>query len=99
MTDVDVCVVGAGFAGLTAALGLKQAGHSVTLLEARGRIQWAGTKTSAQMCGWIDGDMGVADGLAAFCACGGCCAASAKPTEGPTRGPVMRAWAIDAVRA
>ncbi|NKV70997.1 FAD-dependent oxidoreductase [Rhodococcus hoagii] len=34
MTDVDFCVVGAGFAGLTAALRLKQAGRSVVLLEA-----------------------------------------------------------------
>lgn len=38
MTDVDYCVVGAGFAGLTAALRLKQAGRSVVLLEARDRI-------------------------------------------------------------
>lgn len=37
MTDVDFCVVGAGFAGLTAALRLHQAGSSVLLLEARDR--------------------------------------------------------------
>jgi monoamine oxidase len=38
MTDFDYCVVGAGFAGLTAALRLKQAGHAVALLEARDRV-------------------------------------------------------------
>ena len=38
MSEVDYCVVGAGFAGLTAALRLKQAGHSVALLEARDRV-------------------------------------------------------------
>src|ERR1700742_387582 len=35
---VDYCVVGAGFAGLTAALRLKQGGCSVALLEARDRV-------------------------------------------------------------
>jgi monoamine oxidase len=38
MADVDCCVVGAGFAGLTAALRLKRAGRSVALLEARDRV-------------------------------------------------------------
>lgn len=35
---VDVCVVGAGFAGLAAAWRLKQAGASVVVLEARNRV-------------------------------------------------------------
>jgi monoamine oxidase len=38
VSELDYCVVGAGFAGLTAALRLKQAGRSVALLEARDRV-------------------------------------------------------------
>ena len=38
MSEVDYCVVGAGFAGLPAALRLQQAGRSVALLEARDRV-------------------------------------------------------------
>ena len=38
MSELDYCVVGAGFAGLTAALRLQRAGRSVALLEARDRI-------------------------------------------------------------
>ncbi|MEY2570259.1 MAG: monoamine oxidase, partial [Acidimicrobiaceae bacterium] len=36
--EADVCVIGAGYAGLTAALRLHQAGKSVAVLEARDRI-------------------------------------------------------------
>jgi monoamine oxidase len=54
MADVDFCVVGAGFAGLTAALRLKQAGHSVALMEARDRVGGR-TFTETRADGtWID---------------------------------------------
>jgi monoamine oxidase len=36
--EVDVCIIGAGFAGLAAAYKLKQAGQSVAVLEARDRV-------------------------------------------------------------
>lgn len=54
MADVDYCVIGAGFAGLTAALRLKQAGRSVALVEARDRV---GGRTFTQVLDdgtWID---------------------------------------------
>jgi monoamine oxidase len=54
MADVDCCVIGAGFAGLSAALRLKQAGRSVALLEARDRV---GGRTFTELRDdgtWID---------------------------------------------
>lgn len=52
--EVDYCVVGAGFAGLTAALRLKQAGRSVAVLEARDRV---GGRTYTEVLAdgsWVD---------------------------------------------
>lgn len=54
MAEFDYCVVGAGFAGLTAALRLKQAGRSVALLEARDRV---GGRTYTEVLtdgSWVD---------------------------------------------
>ncbi len=54
MVDVNYCVVGAGFAGLSAALRLRQSGESVALLEARDRV---GGRTFTEVRGdgvWID---------------------------------------------
>ncbi|ORW86786.1 monoamine oxidase [Mycobacterium sp. IEC1808] len=54
MSDVDYCVVGAGFAGLTAALRLKQAGRSVALLEARDRVGGRTFTVTRDDGTWID---------------------------------------------
>jgi monoamine oxidase len=54
MTDVDYCVVGAGFAGLTAALRLKQAGRSVALLEARDRVGGRTFTVTGDDGVWVD---------------------------------------------
>ncbi len=54
MADADVCVVGAGFAGPTAALRLEQAGRSVTLLEARDRVGGRTFTVERDDGSWID---------------------------------------------
>ncbi|WP_040781240.1 flavin monoamine oxidase family protein [Nocardia pneumoniae] len=54
MTDVDYCVIGAGFAGLTAALRLKQTGRSVAVLEARDRLGGRTFTETRPDGSWID---------------------------------------------
>src|SRR4029450_195447 len=54
MADMECGVVGAGFAGLTAALRLKQAGHSVALLEARARVGGRTFTVTRDDGSWID---------------------------------------------
>jgi monoamine oxidase len=53
--EADICVVGAGFAGLTAARRLRQAGRSVLVLEARDRV---GGRTWTEHRGGFDVDRG-----------------------------------------
>jgi monoamine oxidase len=61
--ESDVCVVGAGFAGLSAAWRLHEAGKEVVVLEARDRVggrSWTeylsdGTQID-RGCGWIGAD-------------------------------------------
>jgi monoamine oxidase len=50
----DVCVVGAGFAGLSAALRLKQAGARVVVLEARSQAGGRSWTVATKDGGWVD---------------------------------------------
>jgi monoamine oxidase len=50
----DVCVVGAGYAGLIAAYRLKQAGRKVIVLEARNRVGGRSLTAGMPGGGWID---------------------------------------------
>lgn len=52
--SADVCVVGAGYSGLVAALRLRQAGASVIVLEARNRIGGRSLTAPLKGGGWID---------------------------------------------
>src|SRR5271170_6254180 len=54
MADVDYCVVGARFAGLTAALRLQQAGCLVALLEARDRVGGPTFTVTRDDGSWVD---------------------------------------------
>ncbi len=52
--QADVCVVGAGFAGLAAAYRLKQAGARVVVLEARNRVGGRSWSVPLKDGGWVD---------------------------------------------
>lgn len=54
--EADVCVVGAGLAGLAAADALRRAGASVVVLEARDRV--GGRLHTTQLAGGVDADLG-----------------------------------------
>src|SRR5580704_17123380 len=50
----DVCVVGAGFAGLSAAFRLRRAGAEVIVLEARDRVGGRSFMLAMEGGGWVD---------------------------------------------
>lgn len=52
--NADVCVVGAGYAGLAAAWQLKKAGAKVIVLEARNRVGGRSLTQQMEGGGWVD---------------------------------------------
>ncbi len=55
--DTEVCVIGAGFTGVSAALHLVEQGFKVILLEAK-RVGWgASGRNGGQWAGFFDTDM------------------------------------------
>lgn len=56
IVETDVCVVGAGLAGLAAADGLRRAGVSVVVLEARDRV--GGRLETVRLAGGVPVDLG-----------------------------------------
>lgn len=59
----DVCVIGAGFSGISTALHLAERGYDVTVLEAN-RIGWgASGRNGGQIIGGISGEQKLADSL------------------------------------
>ena len=62
MTGRHAVVIGGGLAGITAAIGLREAGLEVTLLEARG---WLGGAT----CSFTRGDLAIDNGQHVFLRC------------------------------
>src|SRR5260221_13155358 len=62
MSAHKVVVIGGGLAGITAAIGLREAGADVTLVEARPRLGGAGSS-------FARGDMMIDNGQPLFLAC------------------------------